>query len=124
MISGLSQTFKTIIRARWGGGGDEARQRQCFKDRVLHYIAASGFRTAVKIALAAGADVNSQSDPYLNQERYINLAIIYSPPEQIRSLVRILLEYSTKLKLKTFFRGTLLYYTGKSGQGNTVDLLL
>lgn len=66
MISGLSQTLNTTIRARWGGGGDEGRQRQCFKDRVLQYIAASGFRTAVKIALGAGADVNSQSDLYLN----------------------------------------------------------
>ena len=99
-------------------------QTRAFKNRVLHCAAALGLRTAVKIALAAGAEVDSQSDLHQNQERAISLAIISSPPHQTRSVVKVLLEGGADLKLKTYFGGTPLHYAGKFGRDDTVDLLL
>ncbi|KAK1835684.1 ankyrin repeat-containing domain protein [Podospora conica] len=93
-----------------------------FKNCILHCAAAQGFGTAVRIAVAAGADVESHSSLHEGRENAMCLAIIST--DQPESIVRILLESGASSGAPTRFKSTPLHYAGKYMKDRVVELLL
>lgn len=101
-----------------------------FKNCVLHCAASQGLTTAVKIALAAGADVESLSILHDSRESAMCLAIM-SPPtkshgsgQATETVVRILLGNGADPNAPTRFKGTPLHYAGKYMREGIMELLL
>jgi len=100
---------------------------QAFRNGVLHCAASQVLSTAVKIALVAGADAESQSKLHKSRENAMCLAIRSSRgklPAEVEEVVRVLLQHGAKANSRTRFRGTPLHYAGKYMQTGVVALLL
>ncbi|KAK3349517.1 ankyrin repeat-containing domain protein [Lasiosphaeria hispida] len=98
-----------------------------FANCLLHCAAALRLRTAVKIAIAAGADIESRSVLHESRERAICLAIM--PPQgrsevPSESIVRILLQNGANPNASTQYQGTPLHYAGGYMRERVVELLL
>lgn len=93
-----------------------------FKNCILHCAAAEGFGTAVRIAVAAGADVESHSILHEGRENAMCLAIIST--DQPESIVRILLESGASSGAPTRFKSTPLHYASKYMKDRVAELLL
>ncbi|KAK4033623.1 ankyrin repeat-containing domain protein [Parachaetomium inaequale] len=99
-----------------------------FRNGVLHCAASQHLTVAVKMALAAGADADSQSKLHKSRENAMCLAIMSSrgePSAALDEVARVLLEQgNANPNAPTRFQGTPLHYAGKYMQEGVVRLLL
>jgi ankyrin repeat protein len=99
-----------------------------FRNAVLHCAASQHQAMAVKMALAAGADADSQSKLHKSRENAMCLAIMASRGErsaELDEVARVLLEEgNASPNAPTRFQGTPLHYAGKYMQEGVVKLLL
>ncbi|KAJ4178081.1 Neurogenic locus notch protein 2 [Fusarium falciforme] len=92
-----------------------------FASNLLHVAVTERLVTAVKVALLAGADVDSQSTLYDSGERA--LCLLAMPPAELETddqtmraevaICRLLLAHGAQPDAQTRFEGTALHYAGK-----------
>lgn len=105
----------------------DAEDYSAFKNGILHCAADKGFSIAVKMALIAGADVESRSTLHESGENAMCLAISKSNDKREQaslSIVRTLLEHGADPNAITRQKGTPLHYAGKYMRESIMELLL
>ncbi|KAJ4202033.1 hypothetical protein NW759_015501 [Fusarium solani] len=103
-----------------GDAPNELKQVK-FASNLLHVAVTKRLGTAVKVALLAGAEVDSQSTLYDSGERA--LCLLAMPPAELKTddktmraevaICRLLLAHGAQPDAQTRFEGTALHYAGK-----------
>lgn len=106
------------------GNMEPAREIRGFVNSVLHCAAAEGYSIAARVALLAGAEVDSRSTLHDFKENALCLISIHYQDERSRAVGKILLEFGAKVNAETGIGGAPLHYAGKYMAEEVLELLL